>query len=105
VSGRGWGVGTGEVGAEGGLHGCWVGRAGAVPAQFTVPCLGRPYGPKWWPRHGTKNGPCPALALKGPCRAVPVPCFLVPCQCRPVVLVPFGQLYDQLTTPDLSFYY
>jgi hypothetical protein len=39
-------------------------------------------------------GPCPALALEGPCRAVPVPCFLVPCPGRPVVLVPFGQLYQ-----------
>jgi hypothetical protein len=69
-----------------------VGRAEAVPAQLTVPCLGRPYGPNWWPRHGTIYGSCPALALKGTCRAVLVPCFLVPCPGRSTVLVPFGQL-------------
>ena len=65
------------------------GRAGL----FAVPCLGRASGPRWQPRHGTVAGPCQARARSRPGRAGPGPCFLVPCPCRPTVLVPFGKLY------------
>jgi hypothetical protein len=64
-----------------------MGRAEAVPAHLAVSCLGQHYGLNWWPRHGTVYGLCPA-------RAVPGPCFLVPCPGRPTVLVPFDHLYS-----------